>query len=92
VRVMNRAELLAALDVICEKLRSPLPKAELDAGWTSARTSDYLRTFEAVRAAVQAGRKAPDMNAVRTMDHSGIVTGELFDLACAIENAVSRQP
>jgi hypothetical protein len=88
---MNRVQLLAALDKICEALRKPLPVTEFQAGWTTSRVLNYLALFERLKSDVTDGVRIPYMPIVKMLDHSGIVSGELLKDASRIDVALNER-
>jgi hypothetical protein len=88
---MSREQLIAALDALCDKLRKPLPVSEVDAGWNAPRVASYLEMFQRMRNDIAAKVAIPYMPIVKTLDHSGITSGELLEDASQIDVALNER-
>ena len=74
------------IEAMLAKLSAPLSAEEAADGWTSQSKSATKVLFEDLKQKLQRGEPLPPLSISRSLDHWGVVSGDLLDAAARISN------
>jgi len=74
------------IEAMLARLSAPLSAEEAADGWTNQSKSATKVLFEDIRQKLQRGESLPLLNISRSLDHWGVVSGNLLDAAARISN------
>lgn len=89
---MNEQTVEQEIKTILARLSAPLNAEEAADGWTTQSKSATKLLFEDLKQKLQRGDQLPSLSISRSLDHWGVVSGDLLDMAARISNQLrSRQ-
>lgn len=83
---MNDQILLEKIDGVIDVLAVPLSASEAADGWTPESKKVIKIFFEGLKQKLQSGETLPPMNISRSLDHWGVISGEILEKAAQISN------
>jgi hypothetical protein len=83
---MNNQILINKVQGIVGMLSTPVSASEAADGWTSESKKLSKMFFEKLEQEIQSGESLPPMNISRSLDHYGVIGGEILEIAAQISN------
>jgi hypothetical protein len=77
---------LIKIDAIISQLSSPLSSSESTDGWTAESKTAARKFFEGLGQKLQSGEPLPPLGISRALDHWGVTSGGILEMAAQISN------
>ena len=90
---MRDQRILEKIDCVIDALAVPVSASEAADGWTPESKKSVKRFFESLKKTLQSNDTVPEMNIARSLDHWGIISGEILEQSAQISNELrENQP
>ncbi|AJE97262.1 hypothetical protein SG18_02110 [Pandoraea apista] len=74
------------IETMLARLSAPISAVDEADGWTAESMSATRLLFEEIKQKLQRGEQLPPLSISRSLDHWGVVGGDILDMAAQISN------
>lgn len=85
---MIESDLDELLDLMLSRLAEPMSVEQMAEGWTVESKNVTRSFFLGLRRDLQSDKPLPSLNISRALDHWGVTSGEILELAAKISNCL----